>query len=454
MARRRKIMAEVLVKDVRFPMQGQGTIGTTPVVFKGGIQGQRVRVQVQKKKNEQYEAKIMETVQKAPMERRVPCKPFGQCGGCAYQRLYYADELAYKGNLLKNLLDEAGVNTSEFVIHPSPKEKAYRNKMEYTFGDAEKGGPLLLGLHRKGYFYEIVDTSTCNIVDEDFETIRKATQHYFRELGTSYYRKSTHVGTLRHLVVRYSETRPQIVVQLVTSSQDMPDVDAYAEFLKSLPLYSKITGIVHTINDNKADTVQSDETRVIFGSEELEEEVLGLTFKISPQSFFQTNTKGAELLYSRAIAMSGDLSGKTVFDLYSGTGTIGQLIAPHAKEVVCVEIVEDAVEDAKENAARNGIKNIRFIAGDVLAVLDDLQDTPEMIILDPPRSGIHPRAIPKIARHGVPQITYISCNPVTFVRDLEIFREWGYDVSKVEAVDMFPRTPHVETIALLQKEIM
>lgn len=452
MSRKRKLIADVLVQNVRFPMHGEGKIGVTPVTFKGGIKGQRVQVMVQKKKEELYEAKIMETIKLSPFEKRVPCKPFGRCGGCVYQRMYYPEEVAYKQEIVKNLLDDAGIDTTNFVLHPSPKDRAYRNKMEYTFGDAEKGGPLMLGMHRKGYFYEIVDTTTCNIVDEDFETIRKGTQEYFRELGTAYYRKANHKGTLRHLVVRSSETRPQIVVQLVTSSQDMPDVEAYGEFLQSLPLYSKITGFVHTINDNKGDVVQSDEDRLIFGKQEIVESVLGLEFTISPESFFQTNTKGAELLYSRAFDLSGDLSGKTVFDLYSGTGTIGQLIASRAKEVVCVEIVEEAVEDAKENAKRNGIENIRFIAGDVLKVLDDVEEKPDMIIIDPPRSGIHPRAIPKIARHEVPHITYISCNPVTFVRDLEIFRQWGYDVEKIEAVDMFPRTPHVETVCLMSKK--
>lgn len=449
---RKKLIAEIPVLKVKYPMQGEGRIGTKPVRFKGGIEGQRVQVQVQKKKKTHYEAKIVQTVLPSHHEKRVPCKPFGECGGCTYQKMYYPEELAYKEAQLRELFGEAGIDLTNFVIYPSPKDRAYRNKMEYTFGDAEKGGPLILGLHRRGYFYEIVDTDTCNIVDEDFETIRKATQAYFRELGTPYYRKGNHKGVLRHLVIRYSETKPNIVVHLVTSSQETVDANAYAELLLSLRLYSKITGVIHTINDGLGDTVQSDLSTTIYGSPDIFEVVHGLEFRISPMSFFQTNTRGAELLYDRALAACGDLEGKLTLDLFSGTGTIGQIMAKHAKKVISIEIVEDAVEDAIENAKRNSIKNIRFICGDVLEAIETIWDKPDLIIVDPPRMGIHPRAIPKIARADCPKIVYISCNPITLVKDLEVFREWGYQVETIECVDMFPRTPHVETVVSLVRK--
>lgn len=448
---RKKLIAEIPVLKVKYPAQGEGKIGTTPVYFKGGVEGQRVQVQIQKKKKDHYEAKILNTVLPSHYEKRVPCKPFGECGGCSYQRMYYPQELEYKEKQLREHFGAAGIDLSNFCIHPSPKERAYRNKMEYTFGDQEKGGPLFLGLHRKGRFYEIVDTTTCNIVDEDFETIRKGTQAYFRELGTPYYRKGNHTGVLRHLVVRYSETKPQIVVHLVTSSQGEVDAEAYAKFLLSLRVYSKITGVVHTINDGLGDTVQSDISHVVYGSPDIYETVHGLDFRISPMSFFQTNTKGAELLYERAIAACGDREGKVVYDLFSGTGTIGQILSQHVKRVVSVEIVQDAVNDAIENAKRNKITNMEFICGDVLEVLDNLKETPDLIVVDPPRMGIHPRAIPKIARLDCETIVYVSCNPVTLVQDLEVFKEWGYGVKTIECVDMFPRTPHVETVVLLSK---
>lgn len=447
---KRKIMAELPVLRVGYPQRGESRFGSTPVRFKGGIPGQRIMVEMKRKKAGAYEARILETTRKAEIERRVPCKPFGICGGCAYQTLYYPDELALKELQLRELYKDIAP-LEAFVLHPSPKDRGYRNKMEYTFGDAEKGGPLELGLHRRGRFYEIVDTDTCNIVDPDFEIIRKAVLAYFRALGTSYYRKSNHIGVLRHLVIRASETQPQILVQLVTSSQEPIDGAAFVEYLQRLRLASRITGVLHTINDNVADTVQEDETRILFGTPHLTEVLFGLTFRISPASFFQTNTRGAEVLYGRVRELCGDLSESTVFDLYSGTGTIAQLLAPLAKRVIGVEIVPEAVQDARRNAAENGIKNVKFIEGDVFEMLDLIDERADLIVVDPPRSGMHPRAIPRIARYEAPAILYVSCNPITLVRDLESFRAWGYAPAHLEAVDMFPRTPHVESVVVLHR---
>ena len=448
---KQKIIAEVPVLRVRYPQHGESRLGTKPVRFKGGIAGQRVQIQVQKRKKEYYEAKILSVTMPAKVERRVPCKPFGVCGGCTYQRLYYPDELIYKEAQLRELFGDAGIDLTNFVLHASPKDRAYRNKMEYSFGNAEKDGPMILGLHRKGRFHDIVDTTTCNIVDEDFETIRKATMAFYREKEVPHYNRLRHEGVLRHLVIRSSETRPMITVHLVTSSQGDPLIDEYAAMLQQLRLYSRITGFIHSINDGMGDVVRTDASRIVFGSPDIMEVIHDLEFRISPLSFFQTNTKGAELLYERAVAACGDLSDKVVFDLYSGTGTIGQILSKHAKQVVAVEIAPEAVTDARENAKRNHIKNIIFWQGDVLAILDDLRETPDLIVVDPPRSGIHPRAIPKIARTGAPQIVYVSCNPVTLVKDLDTFREWGYEIARIESVDMFPRTPHVETVVLMSR---
>lgn len=451
---KQKLIAELPVLQVRYPRHGESKLGTKPVRFKGGITGQRVQVQITKRKEDYYEAKILSVVLPAHNERRVPCKPFGECGGCTYQRMYYPEELAYKEEQLRVLFTEAGLDLSGFVLHPSPHDRAYRNKMEYSFGNAEKGGPLNLGLHRRARFHDIIDTSGCNIVDTDFETIRKATMAFYREKGIPHYNRLRHEGVLRHLVIRSSETRPMIVVHLLTSSQGDPLVAEYADMLQNLRLQSRLTGFVHSINDGMGDVVQSDKTRIVFGTPDIIEVLHGLEFRISPESFFQTNTKGAELLYEKAVAACGDLSDKTVFDLYAGTGTIGQILSRHAKQVVSVEIVPEAVRDAKANAKRNGIKNMFFLQGDVLSVLDELKDAPDLIVVDPPRAGIHPRAISKIARTGTGSIVYVSCNPVTLVNDLAAFQAWGYKAVHIECVDMFPRTPHVETIALLQREIM
>ena len=209
---------------------------------------------------------------------------------------------------------------------------------------------------------------------------------------------------------------------------------------------------MHIVNDSKSDVVQSDRTDILYGQDYFYEELLGLKFKISTFSFFQTNSYSAEVLYETAREYVGTLKGGVVFDLYSGTGTIAQLMAPVAEKVIGVEIVEEAVEAAKRNAAQNGLDNCEFIAGDVLKVLDGIKDKPDMIILDPPRDGIHPKALPKIIHYGVEHIVYISCKPTSLVRDLEVFLDNGYRVERAVAVDQFPWTANVETVVLLSQQ--
>ena len=282
----------------------------------------------------------------------------------------------------------------------------------------------------------------------------------------------SHEGYLRHLLVRKASRTGEILVALVTTSQDpwqgetavegSLDADAlitgFKDLLLSLEqdgkLVGKFAGILHITNDSIADVVQSDHTELLYGQEYFYEELLGLKFKISTFSFFQTNSYSAEVLYQTARDYVGDLGGsdKTVFDLYSGTGTIAQLMAPAAGKVIGVEIVEEAVEAAKKNAAANGLDNCEFIAGDVLKVLDEVEEKPDMIILDPPRDGIHPKALPKIIKYAVDHIVYISCKPTSLVRDLEVFLENGYRVDKAVAVDQFPWTANVETVVLLSQQ--
>ena len=257
-------------------------------------------------------------------------------------------------------------------------------------------------------------------------------------------------------MVRKAKKTGEILVALVTTSEQPPQPDmirSWKDKMLNLDLMGKITGVLHIVNDSVADVVQSDETRVIYGREYIEEELLGLRFKISTFSFFQTNSLGAEVLYETAREYVGNLEGEgnIVFDLYSGTGTIAQLMAPVAKKVIGVEIVEEAVEAAKANAELNGLHNCEFIAGDVLKVLDDIREKPDMIILDPPRDGIHPKALTKIIAYGIPKLVYISCKPTSLVRDLEVFLENGYQVEKAVAVDQFPWTANVETVCLLSK---
>lgn len=357
-------------------------------------------------------------------------------------------------------------------IHSSPKEFAYRNKMEFSFGDAYKDGPLCLGLHKRGSHYDVLTASGCRLVHSDMTAILTATLSFFQERQIPYYHKITHEGILRHLLLRRSEKNGDMLVCLVTTgawgeqggmqdreTQDNREAEAfetvmqqYVECLMSLNLEGRIAGILHMRNDSVADVVQSECTTILYGQDCFYETLLGLRFKITPFSFFQTNSSGAEVLYSIArkyVQESG--IGGTVFDLYSGTGTIAQILAPVAKKVIGVEIVEEAVEAARVNARMNDLDNCIFLAGDVLKVLDTIPERPDFIVLDPPRDGVHPKALQKIIAYGVPYILYISCKPTSLARDLEVLLASGYQPERLCCVDMFPQTANVETICLLHK---
>ena len=275
---------------------------------------------------------------------------------------------------------------------------------------------------------------------------------YFRERNVSFYRKMQHIGYLRHLLLRRGDTTGEILVNLVTTTQEEHDLQPLTEALLKLDLDGKIVGILHILNDSLSDVVRSDETHILWGQDYFYEKLLGLEFKITPFSFFQPNTRGAEVLYETVRNYVGDIRDMTVFDLFSGTGTISQVLAPVAKQVVGVEIVEEAVEAAKENAARNGISNCKFIAGDVFQVLDELEEKPDVIVLDPPRDGIHPKALPKILSYGVDRIVYISCKMTSLARDLEMMQIAGYRVEKMTAVDQFCETYHLESIVKLVRK--
>lgn len=536
---------EGIVKKVEFPNKAyveviekdeNGNEQKTLTIVKGALPGQKIKFRAKKVRKDKSQGILLEVTEKSPLETAEPmCSRFGKCGGCSYQTLPYEKQLELKRNQVLEIIDnvyktlDSSLGIKKDYIYdgilPSPEIKGYRNKMEFSFGDEYKGGPLTLGLHKKGSVHDIVNASGCQIVDDDYSKVIDCIVEYFREKQIPHYNKNTHQGVLRHLLVRRAVSTGELLVALVTSSQQ--DISEYvsevSEKLNGLEYNGKLTGFIHIINDGLGDVVKSDRMHIISGKDWFTEKILGLQFKISPFSFFQTNTKGAEVLYTRARdyvlwrKMAGvgknsvgveldaknsridgvclektadssdivdgysemgienvDLAGvcsektesekkldtgkssefkdKVVFDLYSGTGTIAQIIAPVAKKVIGVEIVEEAVEAAKENAAINGLDNCEFIAGDVLRVIDEIDEKPDYIILDPPREGIHPKAIRKIIDYGVENIVYISCKPTSLLQDLAIFETFGYHVERVSNVDMFPGTVHVETVCLLSRK--
>lgn len=459
-------IAEGIVKSVEFPNKGiVMTDDGERVVVKNTIPGQRVSFAVNKVRKGKAQARLLETLQRSPLETESPCPHFGSCGGCTYQSLPYEDQLALKENQVRELIAQAtgGACEYEFLgIKASPRVHEYRNKMEFSFGDAYKDGPLSLGMHKRGSFYDIVTVSCCQIVDDDFKAILCATLDYFSEKQISFYHRLRHSGYLRHLLVRKAVKTGEILVDLVSTTQEWQGVKQqqllteWKEELLGLTLKGSIRGILHTKNDSVADVVKNEGTDILYGEDFFYEELLGLRFQISPFSFFQTNSLGAEVLYetAREFILGDDpdmLGDKVVYDLYSGTGTIAQLLAPVSRKVVGVEIVEEAVEAAKQNAALNHLTNCEFLAGDVLKVLDTVSEKPDYIVLDPPRDGIHPKALEKIIRYGVDRMIYISCKPTSLARDLEVFLARGYRVEKICCVDMFPGTYHVETVVLMSR---
>ncbi len=447
---------EGIIEKVDFPNKGYVNIDGEKVIVKNGIPGQKVRFMINKKRSGRAEGRLLEILENSTLEVREPvCKIFPACGGCMYQTMSYEEQLKMKETQVKGLLQEAvGIGTDLHWegIHGSPIEFGYRNKMEFSFGDEYKDGPLSLGLHKKGSTYDVLTASDCKLVHPDMTAILSSVLDFFTELGAVHYKKMQHTGYLRHLLLRRGVTSGEILVHVITTNQAEYDYAPLVSRLLALPLEGKIVGIMHIINDSLSDVVQSDETRLLYGQDYFYETLLGLRFKISTFSFFQPNSLAAEVLYSIVRDYIGDTKDKEVFDLYSGTGTIAQLLASVAKEVIGVEIVEEAVEAAKVNAALNGLTNCRFIAGDVLKVLDNLTEKPDMIILDPPRDGIHPKALPKILAYGVENIVYISCKPTSLARDLPAFLAAGYEVQRSCSVDQFCETVHVETVVLLSQQ--
>lgn len=548
---------EGVIEEYSFPNKGSfyyvekdqnsGEDVTKKVTVKGALPGQTVKARVKKKREGKAEAILNDVVKKSQLETKKPmCNHFYECGGCSYQTMSYTNQLKIKEQLVKDILAPAiealaseDANDGTFTwdgIAGSPDQFRYRNKMEFTFGDYEKDGPLTLGLHRKNSTHDILSIDSCAIVSPAWNAILKYTQNFFRKQGVPHYNKRTHTGVLRNLVIRESATDGSLLINLVTTThhqidentrnipwnekrsetvdelhlpeyvagllslgdEDPVGLDAYRSHglgksfgdgksgkrkkgegrFTSLSYYNKIAGVLYTECDTLADAIIPDSVTLLYGEDYLMEEVLGLKFKISPFSFFQTNTKGSEVLYGKvreyaidAIASklvkdeveaegedknadSSKVDEKKVgviYDLYSGTGTITQLMAPVADKVYGVEIVEEAVEAAKQNARLNKLTNCEFIAGDVLKKLDELEEKPDLIILDPPRDGVNPKALQKILSYGVDSIVYISCKPTSLVRDLETFKEAGYKPIRACAVDMFPQTLHVETIVAIQR---
>lgn len=436
--------------------EGVGVVDQKPVHVKGALPGQKVEVRISRNRDHYVEGKLLSVLEKSEIEISSFCNHYGDCGGCSLQTVPYSAQLEMKKNWISGLLEthlpEEVFKGIEFTgVLPSPKQLAYRNKMEFTFGNAFKGGETNLGLHKKGQFGAVITTDHCQICDSDFTEILSAVLDFFKTRGVDHYNKFSHEGILRHLVIRKGEKTGEILVALSAARPLAEDLRGFVDLVTGLKLRGEVVGVLYVENTGKADAVNG-EPVVLFGRDHYYDEILGLRFRISLYSFFQTNTLGAELLYQTAFDGLEDIGGKYVFDLFSGTGTIAQLLARRAKRVVGIEIVADAVEAAIANAAENKLSHCEFRVGDVLEILDHYEGhKPEVIVVDPPRMGISQKALEKIVAFGAPDILYISCNPKTLAENLSMMALAGYQPVKVTGVDMFPHTSNCETICWLKR---
>ena len=480
---KRKEVGEALIERVDYPNKGRFRLPETGEkgIVKNVIPGQKVSFRVYKKHKETVFGNRLEVLEKSPLETREPfCDQFGKCGGCLYQTLPYETQLKMKAEQVQNLLKEVLSEDSIFDgIKGSPHELGYRNKLDLSFGDEVIGGPLTLGMHKTGTRYTVLDADTCKLAHPDMTTILKEVRAYCTKEQLPFYNKLRHEGFLRYLMLRRSETTGEILVLLAVSSQMSHDFTPLAERLCALNLTGSIAGVFLAIDDRYADALIADEVHCLYGRDYFYETILGLRFKVTLFSFFQTNTAGAEVLYdmvrryvrSHAACGSAEPKGGIVspgetaetdragtdtlpvlYDLFCGTGTIAQVLAQEAKQVYGIELIEEAVEAASKNAALNELDNCMFYAGDVFETLPAIPEKPDFVILDPPREGVHEKALKLINGYGINGMVYISCKASSFVSDMRFLKENGWKIVRYCLVDLFPETHHVETVVLMSRK--
>jgi 23S rRNA (uracil-5-)-methyltransferase RumA len=380
------------------------------------------------------------------------CPNAENCGGCIYQGVSYEEQLAEKNASVLDFLLANNIRCGEYAGVFAPASVFhYRNKMEYSFGDEEKGGVMNLGLYRKRSFMSVIDVSGCMIAPEDFETVRKRVLEFAREKNYGFRHKKMRSGFLRNLIVRNGIRTGEILVNLVTTSEGELDADAFVKCITDANLNAKISGILHTIYDGRADTAGCDELRVLYGCANYSEKMLGLDFTVGAFTFFQTNVPATEKMFEDAFALLPELESKHVYDVYCGTGALSLMLAKHAAKVTGIEIVGDSVDAARANAELNGIENCEFICGDAFEVMDALTEKPDAIVVDPPRMGMHPKALKKLISYDLPEILYISCNPKTFCSDMAALQGAGYKLDVLRSYDNFPFTRHIELAGRIVK---
>jgi 23S rRNA (uracil1939-C5)-methyltransferase len=422
------------------------------VVFvRRGLPGDRVRARVTKVKRNHAEALALEVLEEGAPRVDAPCAHYPECGGCRFQDLAYEAQAEWKERQVAEALRRIGGLGEPPLgpILPAVERFHYRNKLEYSFTDTPQGPAL--GFHRAGRWDEVLEIERCWLTTDLGNAIRETVRNWAREERLEPYDQEAHTGYLRHLVVREGRNTGQALVQLVTAPGERFERERLVEVLTAHP---QVRSIHWAVNDSPAE-VTNLPTRLLWGDEAIEEQLCGLRFRVRPGAFLQTNTAMAERLYELAGDFAGLTGSETVYDLYCGIGTIGLSMAGEALTVWGVEVSEESVACALENADLNGITNAAFFAGNVGQVLEELRDRacePDVVVVDPPRAGLAGKALRRVGTLGAPRLVYVSCNPTTLASDIKaLVGEYGYRLEQARPVDMFPHTPHVETVALLER---
>jgi len=464
---------EVIIEKLGFGGEGISRLDDLVIFVKGALPGQKVKIVIQKKKKNHAQAKVIEILEKAKNEISPICEHFGICGGCKWQNLPYESQLKNKENQVKECLEHLGNfnfsatnNKIDFQpIMSSPDIFSYRNKVEFSFGyqnmrvEVDKDGNRLyfdenpsLGFHSPGKWEEIISVRNCNLIPEKVNKIFTKIKEWCLSQNKSVHNPKTHKGFWRHLLLRFN-LKGEILVNLIVH-EEIENL-FFSDLIELLKNESEMKSFYVTVHKGLNDDWMNGDLKCLYGDKEIYEEILGMKFSISPKSFFQTNSKGAEVLYSKVVDFAKEINPKSILDLYCGTGTIGQILAKDRKEtkIIGLELLESAVADAYKNAELNNLKNVEFISGKAEKTLQDvLEKYPEgfdLVIIDPPRSGMHQKALKTLLEANAKNIIYVSCNPSTLARDLRILCDNGYELQKVCPVDMFPHTAHIEVVTKL-----
>ena len=442
---------ELTVDSLAYGGNGVARLNGFVVFVRRGLPGDRVRARVTKVKRNHAEALATEILEAGAARVDAPCAHYPACGGCRFQDLAYEAQLDAKSGQIRDAFTRLGGLPDPPLeeIVPAASVFHYRNKLEYSFTQDEDGPTL--GFHRAGRWDEVLEIEQCWLTTDLGNAVRNAVRDWAREEKLDAYDQEAQTGYLRHLVYREGRNTGQVLVQLVTAPGERFETGYFAEVLRRFP---EVRSVHWAINDTPAE-VTNLPTKLLWGEDSIEEELCGLRFRVSPNAFLQTNTEMAEVLYGIAREFAGLTGKETVWDLYCGIGTIGLTLAADALTVWGIEVSEESVARALENAELNGVTNAAFFAGNVGQAIEELRERsgpPDVVVVDPPRAGLAGKALRRLGRIGAPRIVYVSCNPTTLASDLKTLREdWGYELLRARPVDMFPHTPHVECVALLEQ---